>query len=135
MDQMRSKTFLSKDVGFITKQAALDFDKLVLWGQGFGGMAAISTAIQDDRVKAVVGLNPWMFPHQRTISDKKYGVQKKDQCSLQIISTERWPAEIDKLTKYMSNQLESIEKFIKNSSSNPKANLEFIVTKGMNNLN
>ena len=74
MDQMRSKTFLSKDVGFITKQAALDFDKLVLWGQGFGGMAAISTAIQDDRVKAVVGLNPWMFPHQRTISDKKYGV-------------------------------------------------------------
>jgi len=45
MDQMHSKTFLSKDVGLVSKQATLDFDRLVLWGQGLGGIAAISTGI------------------------------------------------------------------------------------------
>ena len=79
---MHLKTFLSKDVGLITKLARLDFDNLVMWGQGLGGMTAISTGIQDERVKAVIGLNPWMFPHQRNIAEKQYGVQKKDQCSL-----------------------------------------------------
>ena len=139
MDQMRLKTFLSKDVGLVTKQASLDFDKLVLWGQGFGGMAAISTGIQDDRVKAVIGLNPWMFPHQRTITDKKYGIQKKDSCSLQVISTEKWPTEIDKLMKHESSQQESVQQFINNSSAfksiTQNINLEYIVTKEMNNLN
>ena len=92
---MHSKTFLSKDVGLVTKRATLDLDKLVLWGHGLGGMTAISTGIADKRAKVIIGLDPWMFPYSYEIEQKKYGVQKKEQCSLQVIMTEKFPSECD----------------------------------------
>ena len=59
---MKGKTFLAKDVGLVTKRAVLDFDKLVLWGHGLGGITALSAGIRDKRVTGIVGLDPWMFP-------------------------------------------------------------------------
>ena len=60
---MESKNFLEADVGLVTKRASLDFNKLVLWGQGLGGMTAISTGVQDERAKVIIGLDPWLFPY------------------------------------------------------------------------
>ena len=31
-------------------------------GHSYGGVTALKTAMEDDRVKAVVTLDPWLFP-------------------------------------------------------------------------
>ena len=62
IDQMKGKTFLAKDVGMVTKRASLDYDKIVLWGHGLGGITAISAGIRDRRISTMIGLDPWMFP-------------------------------------------------------------------------
>ena len=81
---MQVKTFLSNDVGLVSKKAMLDFDKLVVWGHGFGGITALSTGIDDKRVKLVIGLDPWMFPYHKEI-DKKTGKTAAYKCL--VIST------------------------------------------------
>ena len=96
---MKGKTFLAKDVGMVTKRASLDYDKIVLWGHGFGGITAISAGIRDKRVSTMISLDPWMFPCEDDVPQMIKGLTGK-QKPIQIISTEKFNSyESDAKTK------------------------------------
>jgi hypothetical protein len=39
-----------------------DLDKLIINGHSFGGMTSVNVAANDDRFKAALGLDIWLFP-------------------------------------------------------------------------
>ncbi len=48
-------------------QVKLNLDKLIAGGHSFGGMTGIAAARSDDRIKAVVTLDPWLFAYHNEI--------------------------------------------------------------------
>ena len=42
-------------------------DKLIAGGHSFGGMTGIAAARSDDRIKAVVTLDPWLFAYHKEV--------------------------------------------------------------------
>ena len=43
-------------------KGAMNLDNCYLMGHSFGGATVLLTASKDDRFKAVVAIDPWMFP-------------------------------------------------------------------------
>ncbi len=41
----------------------LDLDNIVVGGHSFGGMTAIAAARSDDRIKACITLDPWVYTY------------------------------------------------------------------------
>ena len=54
----------------------LALNKLVVSGHSFGGITAISAAYADDRVKACVTFDPWLFVYEKNILEGKMKQKK-----------------------------------------------------------
>ena len=59
MSENNGKTTLKK-LGF-PDGIEIDIKKLIIGGHSFGGMTAIHTALNDDRVSLVATLDPWLY--------------------------------------------------------------------------
>ena len=130
---MKGKTFLAKDVGMVTKRASLDYDKIVLWGHGLGGITAISAGIRDKRISAMISLDPWMFPCQDDVPQMIKGLTGK-QKPIQIISTEKFNSyESDTKTRSDKSQLETLEEFVEGAKD--KTKIEHVIEKGLGHFN
>jgi len=70
------------------ENAQIDTSKLVVGGHSFGGMTAIEVGKYDQRVKAVVTLDPWVYARSEEMIASKYEL---DQPQFHIIS-EGFPA-------------------------------------------
>jgi cephalosporin-C deacetylase-like acetyl esterase len=57
---------LKDSLGF--SEARLDLSKLVVSGHSFGGMSALGATCEDNRIKGVVALDPWFFPHYKELN-------------------------------------------------------------------
>lgn len=66
-------------------------DKLIVAGHSFGGATAIKAGWEDDRVKCVLTLDPWLLPIQKTIDSPTYKGLDKDLKVL-IINSEGFTA-------------------------------------------
>jgi cephalosporin-C deacetylase-like acetyl esterase len=61
IDWMSEHNFLNKKLNFETFPE-LDMDKLIVSGHSFGGATAIKTGWEDNRVKCVLTMDPWLLP-------------------------------------------------------------------------
>ena len=66
INEMFTPDFLQKALNF-PKQVKLNLDKLIAGGHSFGGMTGIAAARSDDRIKAVVTLDPWLFAYHKEV--------------------------------------------------------------------
>ena len=60
MQEISTPDFLKK-LG-ISEHVKLNLDKLVIMGEGFGGLTAIMAASESGKFKASVGLTTWFKP-------------------------------------------------------------------------
>lgn len=44
-------------------------DKLIVAGHSFGGATAIKTGWEDNRVKCVLTMDPWLLPLKKTLEN------------------------------------------------------------------
>ncbi|EGR31476.1 hypothetical protein IMG5_108686 [Ichthyophthirius multifiliis] len=51
---------------------SLDVENIVLMGHSFGGVTATQSAFLDKEIKAVIGLDPWLYPQDDQLLDLKY---------------------------------------------------------------
>ena len=49
---------------------------LILVGEGFGGLTAITTSIDSPKIKAAVALNPWLDPLSPAIKAGRLNVKQ-----------------------------------------------------------
>lgn len=54
----------------------LELDKFVIGGHSFGGMTAIAVSEADERIKATVALDPWLWVVVDQIDKKEYKINK-----------------------------------------------------------
>lgn len=52
----------------------LDLDKIVLGGHSFGGMTAIAASKLDNRIKACITLDPWLFVYHNEIMNGEFSL-------------------------------------------------------------
>jgi cephalosporin-C deacetylase-like acetyl esterase len=60
IDDLYSSSFVTTVLSF-DNSVQIDLTKLVVGGHSFGGMTSIAVAHQDERVKAIFGLDPWLW--------------------------------------------------------------------------
>ena len=65
LHENNGKALLQK-LGF-PSTVKIDLSKLIVGGHSFGGMTAVYTAREDERVKLVGTLDPWLFAHHEEI--------------------------------------------------------------------
>lgn len=60
IDTIFEDKFAQNDLGF-DAAVELELEKLIVGGHSFGGMTAIAVSECDERVKATVTLDPWLW--------------------------------------------------------------------------
>ena len=58
----------------------IKFSNITLFGHSFGGITALGASGIEQKVKAVIALDPWFFPHYK---DK--GLKVHDSCKSLIV--------------------------------------------------
>ena len=53
---------------------SLDEEKLTVSGHSFGGMTALRLAQTDTRVKAVLTIDPWLYPVNKEVMDGSFKI-------------------------------------------------------------
>lgn len=66
----------------------IKFSNITLFGHSFGGITVLGAGIEQ-KVKAVISMDPWWFPHY-----KDENVNVHDSCKSLIIMNEKFPDEI-----------------------------------------
>ena len=61
-----------KDILEFKETVQIDTENLVCGGHSFGGMTAIEVAHTDERVKAVYGLDPWLWCIYEDVLNKSF---------------------------------------------------------------
>lgn len=54
------------------KNCKIDTSSIVLAGHSFGGITALSTGNLSEKVKAVIALDPWLFPYEKEIKEGSF---------------------------------------------------------------
>jgi len=67
-------------------------DRFVIGGHSFGGMTAIAVSESDDRIKATIALDPWLWVVVDQIDNKEYKINKP-QC---YVLSEGFSGEVEK---------------------------------------
>ena len=75
IDELHEDNYLQNYLDF-PEGIALDLDKLVISGHSFGGTTAVDIANTDNRVKACVVLDPWLYPIYKEVELDQFTLQK-----------------------------------------------------------
>ena len=70
---MTEDEFVSKTLEFDTT-VQIDTNNIILGGHSMGGMTSIETSKNDNRIKAIFTLDPWLWCRLDEIRNKDYGV-------------------------------------------------------------
>lgn len=73
IDALFEDKFPQTELGF-EEGVELELDKLIVGGHSFGGMTAIAMSECDERVKATVTLDPWLWVIIEKIDNREYKV-------------------------------------------------------------
>ena len=92
IDDIYQTDFLQKKLGF-NEEIRLDMDKLIMCGHSMGGITSIATAAKDDRIKAVLTMDPWLWPYKESIQVLK---PKKKMPFLHLLSEKQYTDECTK---------------------------------------
>jgi len=60
IDDLFSDNYLQKTCSF-PDGVTMDFDKLLMTGHSFGGMTSLIMAHEDERIKGVFTMDPWLW--------------------------------------------------------------------------
>ena len=91
IDQIVEDKFCSNELGF-PENVELDLDKFVIGGHSFGGMTAVAVSEADERIKATIALDPWLWVVVDQIDKKEYKINKP-QC---YVVSEFFSGEVEK---------------------------------------
>ncbi len=75
IDDLHKPDFLQDALGF-SKDVRIDLSRLIVGGHSFGGMTALQVAKSDERVKAVLTLDPWLFARNEEIMNRQFQVRQ-----------------------------------------------------------
>ncbi|EAR90798.1 platelet-activating factor acetylhydrolase (macronuclear) [Tetrahymena thermophila SB210] len=54
------------------QEVNLDTNNIVLMGHSFGGVTAVQAGMENKKFKAIIGLDPWLYPQKDSVLTKKY---------------------------------------------------------------
>ena len=91
IDTLFEDKFAQNDLGF-DATVELELEKLIVGGHSFGGMTAIAVSECDERVKATVTLDPWLWIVVEKIDSREYKVNTA-QCH---VLSEGFSPEVEK---------------------------------------
>lgn len=108
--------FLSKDLPTIGEKPKIDTNKIVVLGHELGGLTAISSSIDNKKVKFAAAIDPWMFPYSTNVRSGKMKFTNQRQNCL-LITTERFTAQRNGLFDDVDLQTQhtALEKLKENS--------------------
>ena len=67
-------------------ESRVDLERVAVMGHSFGGITAINACLDNEKVKAVVALDPWFSPVGDQVAAKKYKLKSKNPSTL-IVNT------------------------------------------------
>ena len=88
IDEIFQDNYLQEKLNF-PAGVTLDKEKLAMNGQSFGGITCIGAAVNDERIKVCIPMDPWFFPH------KDSEVTLPSTPTL-VICSENWDEWVDK---------------------------------------
>jgi pimeloyl-ACP methyl ester carboxylesterase len=91
IDTLFEEKFAQTELGF-DDTVELELEKLIVGGHSFGGMTAIAVSECDERVKATVTLDPWLWIIMEKIDNREYKVNNA-QCH---VVSEGFSPEVEK---------------------------------------
>lgn len=91
IDTLFEDKFAQTELGF-DQAVELELDKLIVGGHSFGGMTAIAMSECDERIKATVTLDPWLWIIIEKIDNREYKVNTA-QCH---VLSEGFSPEVEK---------------------------------------
>ena len=95
--------------------------KLIVSGHSFGGITALGATCEDNRVKAVVALDPWFFPHFKELNASKFKIRCANQSSCLIVTEGYYSYNADRYEAFEDYKMKmNFSTFLQNSVNKGK---------------